>query len=261
MSATCPSCGRPEHDGLLCKRCTEYLTRDLQSMPEWLRELDLTLSRQTGKMENLGGKASKNSAIPAPANLDALKVYSYVRNQLQTWVRELALGDDRDLADNPRAWAHWLAKRVQRMRMHPAVDELISEIDYCHKLIRRVVDRPMDRIYVGECGICKRAIHAPADADAVVCPRCKAAGVEPLPEVLVIPRRAELLATAEGRELPAAEVLHMIALFWQVTIPRRTFRTWVERGQLQRANDASEDLATYRVGDVLVLAQRKDVPA
>lgn len=259
MTATCPSCGRPEADGLLCGRCTEYLVKDLQSMPEWLHELDLSLSRQTGKVESVGGKTA---GIPAPANLDALQVYSYVRNQLQTWVRELALGDDRDLADNPRAWAHWLAKRVQRMRMHPAVDELISEIDYCHKLIRRVVDRPIDRIYVGECATCKRAIHAPADADFAVCQRCKAAGVEPLPEVSVIPRRAELLAIAEQRQLPAAEVLHMIALFWQVTIPRRTFRSWIQRGQLERANHAADDLATYRVGDVLVLlAQRKDVPA
>ncbi len=86
-----------------------------------------------GSAQSVGGKTA---GIPAPANLDALEVYSYVRNQLQTWVRELALGDDRDLADNPRAWAHWLARRVQRMRMHPAVDELISETDYCHKLIR-----------------------------------------------------------------------------------------------------------------------------
>lgn len=94
-------------------------------------------------------------------------MYAYVRNQLQTWVRELALGDDRDLADNPRAWAHWLARRVQRMRMHPAVDELINEIDYCHKLIRRVVDRHDDRVSVGRCEVCDHALMADAGADMV----------------------------------------------------------------------------------------------
>lgn len=252
MTSMCPSCGRPEHDGLLCQRCTRLLSEDLHRLPEWLGELETTMSRQTSKTPTIGGKSSDT---PPPANLDALNVYSYVRNQLQTWVRELDLGDG-PMADNPRAWINWLAARVQRMRMHVAVDELISEIDYCHKLIRRVVDRAVERIYVGECGTCGRAIHAAADADVAACRRCQDAGVV-VPEVSVIPRRAELLKRAEDQDLSAASLLHLIDLFWQIKIPRRTFRSWVERDQLKRTNPG-QDEATYRVGDVLALAQARE---
>lgn len=163
-------------------------------------------------------------------------MYAYVRNQLQTWVRELALGDDRDLADNPRAWAHWLARRVQRMRMHPAVDELINEIDYCHKLIRRVVDRHDDRVSVGRCEVCDHALMADAGADMVTCKRCEAVGVAST-VVEVAPRRRKLLSDAEDRLLPRDAILRAVPLMWRVEVNRETFRSWVKRGRLVKVED------------------------
>lgn len=253
MTSTCPRCARPSADGLLCAACSTRLVDDLHSLDGWLDELDVTMSRQTAVQH---GTVGRSSGSPAPADLDALSVYSYVRNQLQTWVRELDMGDTGSLADNPRAWARWLADRMQRIRGHEAVDELAGEIDYCRKLIKRVIDRP-ERVYIGQCETCGASLHAPADAVVAVCRKCQAAGIEPVPEISVIPRRAELLRQAENRELTGPAVMHLVALFWRLTIPRRTFRSWVERGELIRTNPA-EGEATYRVGDVLALAQRLD---
>lgn len=252
---TCPSCGRPEHDGLLCQRCTRMLTEDLHRLPEWLAELETTMSRQTGKAPAIGGKSAE---IAAPANLRALNVYSYVRNQLQTWVRELDLGDG-PKADNPRAWIDWLAERIQRMRMHPAVDELIAEIDYCHKLIRRAVDRHDDRISVGRCEVCTEPLMASPDAEAITCRKCERAGIETIVEVA--PRRRQMLADAEQRLLPRDAVLRAVPLMWRVEINRETFRSWVKRGRLKHSEVTPSGTPLYRLRDVLDLAQREEIPA
>lgn len=224
-------------------------------MPEWLSELDLTLSRQTGNAPGIGGKSS---TIPAPADLDALEVYSYVRNQLQTWVRELDLGDG-PRADNPRALCRWLAERVQRMRMHPAVDELAGEIDCCHKMIRRVVDRHDDRVSVGRCEICDAGLMAEPEAITVTCRKCERAGVETIVEVA--PRRRQLLAAAEERTLPRDAILRAVPLMWRIEINRETFRSWVKRGRLVPTTVTAAGTPLYRMRDVLDLAQREDVPA
>ena len=239
-----PSCAGDTGDGLLCPRCTGRLRQALTAIAQLWPDLEVVLSRQarTGS----GGKRVDDS--PLPVDVQALKVYSYVRNQLQTWVRLLDMGDLGGLSE-PRLWALWLSARTERCRTHVASDEILAEFEYCRGLVWRVVDLAPEMLYCGSCPVCGGYLYAKPGAKEVVCRRCAQAGIG-TPAVNVAARRGEMGAAAEDLLVTLDELLVAVPSLYGVEVRRNTVSVWVHRGRLVTHG---RDPVRYRVGDVLDL--------
>lgn len=258
---TCPSCGALTTDGLLCTRETNALMRNLAELPSLLRELQTTLTRQSQSGSGNGGKGAER---PLPFDNNASEVGDVVKNTLSTWVRELDLGDTDGLADNPRALAHWLLLRIERIRGHAACTEIADEIGHCVKLISRAIDNRAEQVYLGPCQNivegkpCATQLYAPAHAEAYDCPNeaCKV-------PVNVAARRAELLALVEDSVATINVCSQVLARFGH-EVKASTIQNWV-RSREDRAGKVwppklwskgkdEQGRETYRLGDVTVLA-------
>jgi hypothetical protein len=258
---TCPVCDVPTNDGLMCRTDTARLSADLAALPALLRELQTTLTRQTKTGgDNVGTSTGK--ARPLPFDVQASDVGDVVTNTLSTWVRELDAGDTVGLADNPRALAHWMLVRIERIRSHIAAAEIADEISYCVRIIRHAIDRRPDKVYLGPCQTivegapCKTQLYAPATAEAYDCPQCG----QP---VNVAQRRQELLALIADQVGTVGTCCQVLAMFglevkahtihnWTRARIDRDGITYVARLQPERL-DADGKTALYRVGAVVTL--------
>lgn len=233
MSETpCPACGNPSPDGLLCRLCTNRLKADLAALPELLRELDVTVTRQA----RIGSGAAKDRT-PLPVNLAASDTAWAVRNTLLTWVRTIEIGDADGLPDKPGAWCNWLGRRIERIRGHDEAGMLADEIGYCVVSIRQVVDLPPDLLYCGQCPTCGRDLMAKPGAKVVTCKRCERAGITTVEVDVEVTRRLMLTAAqrdGEARLLTLSELIEHIDVFHGYRLNPDTVRQWVKRGRLMR---------------------------
>lgn len=237
----CPSCGAETVDNLLCGRCASKLRRDLESIARLWPDLEVTLSRQS--RTGSGGRRTDDS--PLPVDAQALKVHSYVANQLQTWVRLLDMGDLGELSE-PQSWALWLSARTERCRTHGASEEIAAEFSYCKSLIWRTIDLAPELLYCGSCPTCGGMLYAKPGARTVVCRLCQRAGVD-VPAVDVEERRGEMRAQAEDSWVTLDELLTAVPRIFDVEVRRNTISVWVHRERLFPRD------GLYRVGDVLDL--------
>lgn len=240
---TCPSCMKESPDGLLCDKCAQRCVKNLLGIADlWPALEDAQVNaRKAGS----GGK--RNDVSPLPYNERAGKVASYVRNQVTSWVRDLADEDDDLPADTVPDCCRWLAGRMTLIRRHEAADEIVGEFGYCRGLIWSAVDLPPDRVYCGPCSTCGADLLAKAGALDVVCHRCEIAGVITLP-VDVVAARAKMSADIEGMLLTRDEILTAMPSMFGVEINRTTLWRWVKAGRLVEVDKK------LRVADVLDLA-------
>lgn len=252
MTATCPSCNRPEHDGLLCTACTRALRLDLEHLPENWSILQEVITRQTKR-----GDGSGESALPF--NPAASAVGWEVNNTITTWVRELDAGDTPGLRPTIRSMVGWLLGRMQRIRGHKAAGELVDELRYACRSVRIAIDLPPELRLVGDCPLCGSTLMAPLAAQEVTCRRCAVLGVEsvhPVPEM-----RQRLAERVEDELVSRALALQVVAKVWGIEVNQGTFRVWIHRGRLTAADVSISGVPLYRVGDVLDLAQGERVTA
>lgn len=262
----CPACGSDTDDGLLCRRCVRLMAGDLAEIMRLLPQLDVTLSRQSRS-----GSGGKRTEIGLPLNTEAFKVSSYVRNQLQSWVRELDMGDlylDQRgcwcrpyractgtrrivLGDDPVQWCAWLIKRTERIRSHAASDEIASEFAYCRQLLTRAIDRPGDRVFCGRCEVCGQEVYADRGDVQATCRRCAHAGIESaLP---VESARSDMWAEAASRLIPRRLIMDSLHVYGKPVKPA-TWRQWIARGHLRPAGE-SNGAPLYLLQRVLDLAE------
>ena len=236
----CPSCEAVTADGLLCSGCTGRLRSALLAVARLWPDLEVTLSRQA--RTGTGGKRTDPS--PLPVDVEALKAYSYVRNQLATWGAAAGCG----LSD-PRSRALWLAANVEACRALEDAAGMLGELEYCRTLIRRVVDLPPELLYCGSCQVCGNYLYAKTGTDNVTCRRCVKAGID-TPAVPVEARRGEMRAAAEDLLVTMDELLTAVPALYGVPVRRNTVSVWVHRGRLL---PHGADPQLFRIGDVLDL--------
>jgi hypothetical protein len=246
----CPSCGRKVPDWLLCTSCTRILEGNLKALPELMRELRTTYTRQSQAGTGNGGKGAETALV---FDENAATIQDEVINAIGTWIRELSMGDD-NVASNMRAWCNWLTDRINRIRGHAAASEIADEIADCVKRVRRAIDRPADRLYCGKCDICQTGLWAKASDDVVTCQSC--AGMVPpvVNSVLVTARRSAMLEQATESLATRAEILTAVPGMYGVPINGDTFQSWVKRGRLISVG-TRDGQATYRLGSALDLAR------
>lgn len=252
MTATCPVCGAQQAEGLLCHTCTTALERDLGDVTALVAELDVTLSKQA---RIGGGGAGGLARERTPIDVGAMQAADNLGNVLTTWARDVnpsplraTLGDDK----SSRASASILLLHIPAIRRHPAVVELVDEITDAVRQARRAVDRPADRIYLGQCMVetpdadgrqvtCLAELYARPNATEVVCRVC---GVEHE----VGERRAWLLQRARDMIVTVREASLYLGEVGGIKVSQSSIRGDLHRGRLAYRPGVVHGI---RLGDLL----------
>lgn len=206
--STCPSCYGRSDEGLLCSTCTNRLTTDLRGNASVMGVTELVdnLHVVQAKLARLGegGKGGvKHERMPT--NIGAMEAVRNLEFYLGSWARDLtgdkwrphgatravrrafsppgpycltcrhySCGNRRVYEFAPIRYvavqaADVLLDRVDDIRRHAAVRELMDEIDKAIGRARRAVDRPDDyrRFPVGPCpeDDCGRTVYALCPAE------------------------------------------------------------------------------------------------
>lgn len=164
-------CDRPVAEGRICMRCAERFEVALGDVAALWDELDVVLTRQA-RYSDAEGRAGAETALPF--NARASEVASTVRNILVSWCRLISEERGKPLpeVDTPAAIAGWLLHHVMWLRHHRAGAEAVEEILSAVSELRRVVDRPAERIYAGPCADCGGDMYGKPGAASVECRPC-----------------------------------------------------------------------------------------
>lgn len=251
MTSTCPSCGCEQDAGLLCHAETTALERELGDVAAIVGELDVTLSKQA-RIGTPGKSGLARERIPI--NVGAMQAADNLGNVLTTWARDIdAPTVAHGWSNPPVAASRFLLANVPTIRRHPAVNELVDEVTDAIRQARRAVDRPADRIYLGQCMFetpdadgrqvtCLAEIWARPTASEVVCSVCST-------EHPVAERRAWLLTRAADMLFSVKDAALLIGEVGDIKVTESSIRGYLHRGRLQYR--APVDAKRFRLGDLL----------
>lgn len=278
---TCPSCGEQASDGLLCATETVFLEKDLQQLPGLMRELQITYTRQS---QAGSGNGSKSADTVVPFDNRASVVSDSVVNTIGTWIRALNEGHNDitrvictcvapsgpcDLPEismvgtTMRSWTIWLLNRIQRIRGHEAVNELVRDIGGAVQKIKSVIDLPEERLFVINCTVCATPVYAVSEDQVdIPCGRCErivAAGGGAqdgyVPKYDARPNRDKMRALIMDSLVTRHEMTTTIPMLYAVEIREGMFDSWVKRNELpRRGSRAGHGL--YSVRTAVELATR-----
>jgi hypothetical protein len=239
-AAVCPVCDRPQDAGLLCSACCDVLERELRDVPDVVHNLDVTRA----KMARIG--AGAKGGLPSertPIGWGAVDPRWVLENVLTTWARDIMGYADAEwnTAFVPNrspsiTAAYILLSNVPLIRKHPAVVELVDEITDAIRQARRVVDRPADKVYLGQCLMvtpdedgrdvtCLEEVWARAGASETTCKVC---GVTHE----VGERRAWLLQKCEDYLFTVKDASQMMGDVGHITVTQASIRGYIHRGKI-----------------------------
>ncbi|WP_378735485.1 hypothetical protein [Nocardia brasiliensis] len=303
MSETpCAECARPVGDGLpLCQTCADGVVTDLREVPSLLAELAITRAGLGRLGPHSAGGRSAETPLPIRAtNHRATMQGDHAVARLETtvngWTRalaedlrvtpyiggpalvELARVHRGDTGTDPGTLpitapsqleqaALWLAQHRREVRAHEAAHDLLVEVSGALAQIRYVVDRPVERRYLGPCPTllddgseCRWELRAPLGASWVRCGRCRT--------------QHEVAEILDAVRAAAEEMLYSLADLVRVTesvgavVPKTTLYRWARERRIeprgwqhgQRITDHPIDASSvhvYRLGDVLSMTRRE----
>lgn len=224
------------------------VTRPMQLLAEIadMTQAARDVAQRQARRGSGGGSGKPGSTLPidltATAKLDA------VVNSLGTWVRVIAEergvpaeihGDGimgagerdrvgRDGRDDLSGSARWLRGHCEWMRHRPEVDEFLTDVEACARVIRSIADHAADkRVIVGMCD-CGKTLYAPRGRQVITCPDCEA-------HWDVDVSRDGLRGHLDERLVTAAEAAHLAGFLdtdrsgEQI---RKLVNKWAERGEL-----------------------------
>jgi hypothetical protein len=249
------ACDLPAPDATVCVGCGRKLRFNLMDVPELVPELETTLARHA----RIGGQAhgSRSAEIPLVFDIRASEVGHAFRGTLQTWVR--LVHDEKYASDQGKkplpedrlsSMAGWLVTEVDWLRMHEIGHDAVTEILQAIASVRRLIDRPPGRVFLGICS----AVHAGIECTEPLYGlngrhevRCRTCGTEHQVEE----RREVLRDSVEDVLARPAEICR--AVIWLDEHVRADQITrWQQAGRLlPKGHD--EGKPRYRIGDVLDL--------
>lgn len=202
-------------DLFACRRCGRQIERALRELPDLLRELDVTISRQdrgTGAplyamaarrlqrpREHYEEGATTLPASPWPFSWDAANVRWSVENTILTWAQHISEARQAQLPDRDRitrrlavernrwtwryfAWpvtittiCEWLTDNIDSIRADEAVAQIHDEIIACQRDLTRAIDRQAPDIFAGCCESVDAYIH---DEDGALIAELSKCGTE-----------------------------------------------------------------------------------
>jgi hypothetical protein len=150
---TCAACDEPVREGMMiCRGCTRRTRRNLADQEANRQELLTTLARDTHMTApNNGGRSAER---PLPIDPRAGDLLAEQRALLVAWCRLLHDEHHAPLpADTIAAMACHIENWLDRLALHPAAGELVTELRDLEHRILKVIDYPDERarIPVGPC--------------------------------------------------------------------------------------------------------------
>lgn len=225
MSATCPSCGRPQTFGILCADCCAMVETMLAAVPQLIDQLDVAIAKQA-KIGG-GGKAGKGSAHERlPLNFGAVAV----RDALI--VESAYIGDD-----------------IDSLRRHIQVAEMVCDFGRAVANAYRAIDRARERQYLGTCmytedgAVCHAELWAKPKATSVRCTQCE--HVHDVTE-----RREWLLDQAEDMIFTPREAAQYVGEVGGITVGHQRIRNYLDRGRIAK-RPSHDGVLRLRLGDLL----------
>lgn len=249
-SQTC-RCGRPVRDGFLCDECTSLLWRTLTQFPETLEELEVTRTRQARITH--GGGSADHAALPwhnaasmvGEALTDGLWGLLRGAQAHRVTTREQVHTLPWPIPATDNGVAAWLAVRVDGIARHQDLADIAHTlVDHGHRAWR-IIDRPPELSYAGQCDICGTHLYAVTGQPVVTCATCGEHND-------VAMRRAAMLKAASDRLVTAREAATALTtLELPVTVER--IRQWVHRRRLLVRGHTPDRSRLYRLGDIIDL--------
>jgi hypothetical protein len=184
-----------------------------------------------------------------PVHPGALKARSDLRVALVGWVRDMAEGTARWPEDTLAAMAGWLLKRIDRIAVHPAAEDIHGEIVGAVRFAARVIDLPANRTTfpVGPCPElgCQGEIRAyiPAQPERPARMECSACETRWEPHQWL--RAGRRILARKGEAIGYVDV--QVAA-QSMGVVDRTIRRWVETGRL--ANHGTPTRIMVDLGEV-----------
>ncbi|WP_280441061.1 hypothetical protein [Nocardia brasiliensis] len=301
----CAECERPVADALpLCRTCGDTIVTDLLDVPSLLAELAITRAGLGRTAAHSAGGRSAETPLPVRATryrttMQGDRALSRLETTVHGWTRALAedlsvtpfvdgphlvalvrerRGDiGRDPATLPLTQpsqleqaAVWLAGHRHQLRAHEAAHELLVDISGALAELRYLVDRPIERRYLGSCPAtltdsrsCSAELRAQRGASWVRCGRCRTQF-----EVAEIEKTAR--AAAENLSYTLADLVQVTTSIGR-PVAKTTLYRWARERRLEptgwqhrdehgvRITDHPMDdsaVRVYRIGDVLAMARR-----
>ena len=253
-------CGRETRDdAYACDDCGDDLARALGEVPWLAEELEVTISRQKGVDYRKvgGGKGGLKAAErPLPPVWGASEARTHLKALLVSWTLFCAAEGVRSSdprtempADNLPALSRWLIWRVDGLMLNDIASEAVEEITSAVAHCERLIDRPADRQYLGDCQVCQSGrLYARSGSDWAKCEECdatvEAQGV-----------RDVLLARLDDRLCTAAEIARLstyLGLRADRELVRKRINQWSSRGLLSEHPSVTDEV-TFRFGEVYAM--------
>lgn len=154
-------------------------------------------------------------------------------------------------ADTVGSCCRYLLGHADWMRTKDWAPDILDEMDDLEAQLRRMIDRPADKLFVGYCTECDLPLNAKPGAPQVTCRGCeKVFSVEASRDAMWIAAQ-DALGTA-------SEIARAISWLGNQPVTAERIRKWVERDRLERKGWLTvrgRDLPTYRIGDVAALVE------
>lgn len=260
MSAVCPICDAPQDQGLACHSCTSRLERELSEVAAIVAELDISLSKQARIGSSGEGKQGKGwQREKVPIDVGAMQAADNLGNVLTTWARDLLETENGRwttplmVSRTPAVTSsRALLVMIPTIRRHPAVVELVDEITDAIGQARRAVDRPADRVYLGQCMVptpdedgrevtCLAELYARPNASEVTCKVCGAEHEVGEHRAWLLQRAADMIVTVREASLYLGEV-------GGIKVSQASIRGYLHRGKLAYRPGVTNGI---RLGDLL----------
>lgn len=250
--ATC-RCGHPVTDAYLCRDCTSALWSALTRYPETRAELETTRTRQA-KISSSGGHAD---GIKLPWHNAA----SMALDVLNDTIWDLVTGAARHRVPSSentqqQHWPHrgdaatWLAVRVDGIAGVAYLADLGHDFVGHDSRAWKVIDRPPELSYAGQCDICGTHLYAVVGQPLTTCPACNQTHD-------VAMRRAAMLKAAADRLVTAREASTALTTL-ELPVTGERIRQWVARRRLLVRGHTPDRHRLYRLGDIIDLLTREN---
>ena len=239
-------CDKPvSGDRFVCSPCMALLEQALTETDWMVDELNVTITRQQAVRTD--GEASGSGERPVPFHIKAAEVRATYHGVLGSWARMLAEENAGWVlpADDLKAIARWLLRRMTTIAGHAAGGDLVEEVLQHRASALWVIDRPAERVYAGPCE-CGADLYAKPSSPEATCRECNGTyEVEAMQEWM----RAQV---AE-RLVTAREASGLLSRFGYET-KQKTIDTWNQRKKVMERGHDTKGVRLYLFGDLLTLA-------
>jgi hypothetical protein len=273
----CATCFKPldQDQHLYCTGCRADFRHNVEKIPELLRELNVTLSKQDRIGTTSEGSRPKGHEKPLIYKHHASEARDkLVAGGVVKWARLIRIAFPLELSVNmPNDPVQRLVAYVDRAAHHPWFGDMAAEISRLVAMAESTIDLAQQRLEAGKCDECGTRISGSIDSPTVTCPGC---GVV----YQIEERQQELFAAAQAHKVTAAQAEVYLGFFLRLTELRRSeglpsvlgpladqpfsgslVRQWARRERFREVGryvqpgvTSPEGWPLYRFGDVIQVA-------